>query len=148
VLLLFTHVWPNVVTDRLWVMPLDHALRRWSLNYLQSMQGYKDPRAGLQLQNLMTQAGFVQVEVQPLTLPLSGWSNGSLSYPRYPTEDMSEPVTDPRDRDIGAANRENVHRLLSSLAVYPFTEGLGYVCTGVPCPGGTYSSLCCGCDRD
>lgn len=71
----------DVVTDRAAVVLIDHALRRWSMNYLQIMQLYKDPRAALQLQNLMRQAGFVQVEVRPLTLPLSGWSNGSLSHP-------------------------------------------------------------------
>jgi len=34
--------------------------------------------------------------------------------------------TDPREHDIGTANRENVHRLLSSLAIFPFTEYLRY----------------------
>lgn len=29
---------------------------------------------------------------------------------------------DTREQNIGMANRENVHRLLASLATYPFTE--------------------------
>ncbi|OIW32463.1 S-adenosyl-L-methionine-dependent methyltransferase [Coniochaeta ligniaria NRRL 30616] len=86
----------------------NHALRVWSRTYLQSLQPYKNPRAAMQLQNLMTQAGFVEVEGRLLTLPLN-----------------------PRDREMGAANRENVHRLLSSLAIYPFTEGLGMTPTDV-----------------
>ncbi|KAB5576496.1 S-adenosyl-L-methionine-dependent methyltransferase, partial [Coniochaeta sp. 2T2.1] len=85
----------------------NHALRVWSTTYLQSMLPYKNPRAAMQLENLMRQAGFVEVEGRLLTLPLSGWSN------------------DPRNREVGVLNRDNVHRLLSSLAVYPFTEGAG-----------------------
>ncbi|KAB5540467.1 S-adenosyl-L-methionine-dependent methyltransferase, partial [Coniochaeta sp. 2T2.1] len=85
----------------------NHALRVWSATYLQSMLPYKNPRAAMQLENLMRQAGFVEVEGRLLTLPLSGWSN------------------DPRNREVGVLNRDNVHRLLSSLAVYPFTEGAG-----------------------
>lgn len=34
-------------------------------------------------------------------------------------------TTDPREHRIGAANRENVHHLLSNLAIHPFTERLG-----------------------
>lgn len=107
----------------------DHALRVWSRTYLQSLQPYKDPRAPMQLQNLMTQAGFTEVEGRLLTLPLSGWSNGILFPLQMYGEDVSELQTDPRDREIGVANRPNVHRLLSALAIYPFTEGLGYVRT-------------------
>ncbi|KAK0671058.1 S-adenosyl-L-methionine-dependent methyltransferase [Cercophora samala] len=85
----------------------NHALQVWSQSYLQSIQPYKDPRVALRLQTLMTQAGFVEVESRLLTLPLSGWSN------------------DPRDREIGIMNRVNAHRTLSSLAMYPFSQGLG-----------------------
>lgn len=45
-------------------------------------------------------------------------------------------LTDQRDYDIGLANRENVQRLLSSAALYPFIEILGYALVGVatsPC---------------
>ncbi|KAK4231279.1 S-adenosyl-L-methionine-dependent methyltransferase, partial [Podospora fimiseda] len=84
----------------------NHALRVWSQSYMQSLQPYKDPRAPLRLQSLMTQAGFVEVESRLIPVPLSGWS------------------TDPREHQIGAANRANVHRLLSALAIYPFSQGL------------------------
>ncbi|KAK4166017.1 S-adenosyl-L-methionine-dependent methyltransferase [Cladorrhinum sp. PSN259] len=79
----------------------NHALQVWSQSYMQSLQPYKDPRAPLRLQNLMTQAGFVEVESRLITLPLN-----------------------PREREIGVANRANVHRLLSALAMYPFSQGL------------------------
>ncbi|KAL1883813.1 hypothetical protein VTK73DRAFT_8349 [Phialemonium thermophilum] len=85
----------------------NNALRIWSREYIRSLQALKDPRAALQLQNWMRDAGFVEVEAQVLTLPLSGWPS------------------DPRERSIGIANRDNVHRLLTSLALYPFTERLG-----------------------
>lgn len=71
---------PNVVRifdvwlTRVFSVCVDHALRVWSRTYLQSLQPYKDPRAAMQLQNLMTQAGFVEVEVRQVSLPLSGWS--------------------------------------------------------------------------
>ncbi|KAK4238403.1 S-adenosyl-L-methionine-dependent methyltransferase [Achaetomium macrosporum] len=84
----------------------NHALQVWSQSYMQSIQPAKDPRAPLRLQSWMTQAGFVEVESRLLTLPLSGWP------------------TDPRDHAIGTANRANVHRLLSSLAVFPFAHAL------------------------
>ncbi|KAK3306663.1 S-adenosyl-L-methionine-dependent methyltransferase [Chaetomium strumarium] len=84
----------------------NHALQVWSQSYMQSIQPAKDPRAPLRLQSWMTQAGFVEVESRLLTLPLSGWP------------------TDPRDHAIGTANRPNVHRLLSSLAVFPFAHAL------------------------
>lgn len=32
---------------------------------------------------------------------------------------------DERERSIGHANKDNVHKLLSSMAIYPFTEFLG-----------------------
>ncbi|KAK4134417.1 S-adenosyl-L-methionine-dependent methyltransferase [Trichocladium antarcticum] len=84
----------------------NHALQVWSQRYMQSMQPAKDPRAALRLQNWMTQAGFVEVESRLLSLPLSAWA------------------TDPRDYAVGNANRANVHRLMSSLSAYPFTQAL------------------------
>ncbi|KAK1755746.1 S-adenosyl-L-methionine-dependent methyltransferase [Echria macrotheca] len=91
----------------------NHALQVWSQSYMQSISGYKDPRVPLRLQSLMTQAGFVEVESRLLMLPLSGWSSN------------------PRDNAIGVANRANVHRLLSSMVIYPFTQALGMTNTDV-----------------
>lgn len=62
-----------------------------------------------------------------LPLPMCGWSESMFaghSFPRYLILIMD---TDQREFDIGAANQENVRLLLGSLALYPFTELLGYV---------------------
>lgn len=40
-------------------------------------------------------------------------------------------MLDPREKEIGTANRENTFHLLSSLAVYPLTERLGMSITDV-----------------
>lgn len=52
-----------------------HPLRRWSNNYIRSLEGIKDPRAPLQLQNLFTAAGFVEIEYRMIQMPLCGWSD-------------------------------------------------------------------------
>jgi hypothetical protein len=36
-------------------------------------------------------------------------------------------ILDTRDKEIGAANRDNVQRMLDSFAIFPFTERLGWV---------------------
>ncbi|KAK3491651.1 S-adenosyl-L-methionine-dependent methyltransferase [Neurospora crassa] len=84
----------------------NHALQVWSQSYMQSVQPYKDPRAPLRLQQMLTEVGFVEVETRVVTLPLCGWSS------------------DPRDHNIGEASRPIVHRMLSSLCAYPFTQVL------------------------
>ncbi|KAH8889694.1 S-adenosyl-L-methionine-dependent methyltransferase, partial [Thozetella sp. PMI_491] len=83
---------------------LGQHLTRWSQVYRETQEPYKNPRAGVDLGSWARAAGFVDVESRMLTLPLSGWSE------------------DPRDREVGNANRPNIHRLLSSLAAYPFTQ--------------------------
>ncbi|CAG7564123.1 unnamed protein product [Fusarium equiseti] len=85
----------------------DHALSQWSKQYLDSQSPYKDPRAPLQLAGWMRSAGFTEVESRLMTLPMCGWSNV------------------PRDYEIGRSNNDNVSQLLSSLALYPFTQFLG-----------------------
>ncbi|KAK4126302.1 S-adenosyl-L-methionine-dependent methyltransferase, partial [Parathielavia appendiculata] len=100
----------------------NHALQVWSRSYMQSIQPAKDPRAPLRLQNWMTQAGFVEVESRLLTLPLSGWPAGATA---------SNVLPDPRENAIGLANRANVQRLLSSLAVYPFSQALNMTDTDI-----------------
>lgn len=54
-----------------------HAIRRWSNNYIRSIDGIKDPRAPLQLQSLFLAAGFAEIESRMIQLPLSGWSTGT-----------------------------------------------------------------------
>ncbi|KAK7704949.1 hypothetical protein SLS64_008297 [Diaporthe eres] len=74
--------------------------------YLQGLQPEKDGRAGIRLEELMRNAGFENVESRMMQLPLCGWPD------------------DAREKEVGTANRENMSHLLSSLAIYPFTERL------------------------
>ena len=62
---------------------LDHALSRWSSQYLDALQPYKNPRAALQLPSWLRAAGFTEVESRLLTLPMCAWSSGNVS--RTPT---------------------------------------------------------------
>ncbi|KAH8775734.1 UMTA methyltransferase [Hyaloscypha sp. PMI_1271] len=84
----------------------EHALSQWSARYLESMAGLKDLRQATRLPNLMRDAGFVDVESRMIPLPTCGWG------------------TEPRDNEIGTTNRENIQRMLNSLAIFPFTERL------------------------
>uniref|UniRef100_A0A0B7JM23 Methyltransferase domain-containing protein n=2 Tax=Bionectria ochroleuca TaxID=29856 RepID=A0A0B7JM23_BIOOC len=60
----------------------DHALSKWSSNYLQGVQPYKNPRAPLQIANWMRNAGFTEVESKLLVLPMCGWSSSKFPVPR------------------------------------------------------------------
>ncbi|QSS64213.1 hypothetical protein I7I51_01278 [Histoplasma capsulatum] len=84
----------------------DHALRQWSSRYARSIEDVKDPRVAMNLGNLLTSAGFVNVETKLINIPLAAWSN------------------DPRMREIGSLNRPNVYRLFGSLALYPLMKRL------------------------
>ena len=53
-----------------------HPLRRWSRNYIRSLEGIKDPRAPQRLHTLVSTAGFVEIEHRMIPMPLCGWSNG------------------------------------------------------------------------
>ena len=57
-----------------------HALRQWSNKYMSSLQGLKDLRAPLRLQQMFQAAGFVDIESKMIPLPLSGWPNGTDSH--------------------------------------------------------------------
>ncbi|KAH8691402.1 S-adenosyl-L-methionine-dependent methyltransferase [Talaromyces proteolyticus] len=83
-----------------------HALREWSRRYIRSLEDLKDLRIGSRLGSLMTAAGLVEVDTTMIQLPLSAWARDS------------------RTRQIGASNRPNVHQLLESVALYPFTQRL------------------------
>lgn len=53
-----------------------HPLRRWSNQYIRSLEGIKDPRAPTRLSNLVAQAGFTEIEHRMIQMPLCGWSDG------------------------------------------------------------------------
>ncbi|GIC85270.1 class I SAM-dependent methyltransferase [Aspergillus udagawae] len=82
----------------------EHALRRWSTQFLRSYEGTKDVRIGTRLNNLLRDRGFEDIDARMIPLPLSAWSN------------------DPRMQAIGMLNRENINNLLPSLALYPLTQ--------------------------
>lgn len=84
-----------------------HPLRRWSDDYIRSLEGIKDPRAPLRLQGLFSAAGLVEIEHRMIRLPLCGWPS------------------DPKERRIGNAQQENLRQTLISLAIFPFTRRLG-----------------------
>ncbi|KAJ5273247.1 hypothetical protein N7478_008372 [Penicillium angulare] len=54
----------------------EHALRRWSTQYMRALEDRKDLRVGSKLQNYLTGLGLVEVDAKMIPLPLSGWSNG------------------------------------------------------------------------
>ncbi|KAL3470654.1 S-adenosyl-L-methionine-dependent methyltransferase [Aspergillus californicus] len=83
-----------------------HALRQWSLELMRSMEEIKDLRVGTRLKTLMVAAGFTEVDIKMIPLPLSPWSDN------------------PTSRDIGARNSDNIVRLLASLSLYPMTRRL------------------------
>ncbi|TWU70732.1 hypothetical protein ED733_001487 [Metarhizium rileyi] len=90
--------WPTYIEDIFHVLrPGVHALSLWSERYLASLDPYKDPRAGLKLNEWMKSTGFTQVERRIIYLPMSPWQ-------------------------IGYVNSENIAQLLHSLALYPFTK--------------------------
>jgi hypothetical protein len=60
----------------------DHALQQWSSRYLESLNGLKDLRVPLRLQNMMRDAGFVDIESRMIQLHTCGWSSGKFDVPR------------------------------------------------------------------
>ncbi|KAL4897926.1 S-adenosyl-L-methionine-dependent methyltransferase [Aspergillus ambiguus] len=83
-----------------------NALRQWSAHYLGCLGEAKDLRVGTRLRNLLIAGGLTEVDARMIPLPFSAWSN------------------DPRMREIGMMNRDNIQSLLSSMALYPFTHRL------------------------
>lgn len=84
-----------------------HPLRRWSDNYIRSLEGIKDSRAPLRLHGLFSAAGLIEIEHKMIPLPLCGWSS------------------DPKARRIGNAEQEIIRQTLTNLAIFPFTQRLG-----------------------
>ncbi|KAJ5150251.1 hypothetical protein N7448_001829, partial [Penicillium atrosanguineum] len=84
----------------------DHALRKWSTQYMRALEDRKDLRVASKLRNHFLNSGLVEVDSKMIQLPLSAWSN------------------DPRMRAIGRSNSDNIEELLQSLALYPLTQRL------------------------
>ena len=54
-----------------------------------------------------------------------------ISNQREQSLNQTDVKTDPRQRRIGNANKENVQQALSALALYPFTRRLGMTANAV-----------------
>lgn len=70
-------LYPNTQSDNGTITD-DHALRQWSLKYRRGLEDIKDLRVGTRLGQILSSAGFVNVETKMIPLPLSAWSNGGL----------------------------------------------------------------------
>lgn len=63
------------------------ALRQWSMAYLRSLgrtdipQGQKDRHAPRRLDNMMSTAGFVDIETSIRNVPMSPWPEGRSAPP-------------------------------------------------------------------
>lgn len=57
----------------------EHALRRWSKQYMRALEDRKELRIGSTLRNLCSSAGLVEVDTKMIPLPLSAWSTGESS---------------------------------------------------------------------
>lgn len=57
----------------------DHALRKWSTQYLRALEDRKDLRIGTRLRTLLMEAGLEEVDTKMIPLPLSAWSPGQYS---------------------------------------------------------------------
>lgn len=56
----------------------DHALRRWSSQYMRALEDEKDLRIGSRLRSICVEAGLEEVDTKMIPLPLSGWSTGGI----------------------------------------------------------------------
>lgn len=54
----------------------EHALRKWSVQYMRALEDKKELRIGSRLKNVLEDSGLVEVDTKMIPLPLSAWSNG------------------------------------------------------------------------
>lgn len=57
----------------------EHALRRWSTQYMRALEDRKELRIGSRLRSFFTNSGLVEVDTKMVPLPLSAWSNGQYA---------------------------------------------------------------------
>lgn len=127
----------------------DHALMQWSNGYRYTMERDRDPRVGRHLGQLMRAAGLVDVQEVTYRMPIGGWSTGKelrLGMPdserawwacgsRLPSSVIpvlcngrltGRVVADPKLQWVGQQNLDNIGTMLDSLAIWPFTERMGW----------------------
>ncbi|KAG6002998.1 hypothetical protein E4U21_002473 [Claviceps maximensis] len=81
-----------------------HSLSMWSQCYHACLDRRKDPRAALRLEHRMIAAGFTDIQLDMIVLPMSPWATNEYI------------------RKIGEVNLEHVPELLESLICYPMTQ--------------------------
>lgn len=54
----------------------EHALQQWSDGYRAAMEQDRDPRVGRHLANMLTTAGYTEVQERSYRVPLGGWPAG------------------------------------------------------------------------
>lgn len=93
---------------------------------MRALEDRKDLRIGSKLRTLCEEAGLVEVDAKMIPLPLSAWSSGKfpLAVLRCDWDTNADCNTDPRMREIGRYNSENIRQLLRSIALYPLTQRL------------------------
>lgn len=72
-----TEIYFNVQSDNGSITD-QHALRRWSTQYMRALEDRKDLRIGSKLRNFCEEAGLVEVDAKMIPLPLSAWSSGKF----------------------------------------------------------------------
>lgn len=58
----------------------NHAIRRWYAYYRHAMETERDPRVGSRLQDLMRNAGLVDIQGLQYSLPIGPWSTGMAIF--------------------------------------------------------------------
>lgn len=58
----------------------EHALRKWSTQYMRALEDRNDLRIGSRLRNMFVDSGLVEVDTKMIPLPLSAWSNGQSGH--------------------------------------------------------------------
>lgn len=56
-----------------------HALRRWSTQFMRALEDRKELRIGSRLKGLLESGGLVEVDARMIPLPLSAWPSGMSS---------------------------------------------------------------------
>lgn len=64
----------------------EHALRKWSTQYMRALEDRKELRIGSRLRSFFESAGLVEVDTKMIPLPLSAWSNGQSGGNSHQTD--------------------------------------------------------------
>lgn len=117
----------------------DHALRRWSKQYLRSLEDKKELRIGSTLRNLVASAGLEEVDTKMIPLPLSAWSPGKPSCHRLGAWKILTPSRSENARDRAVQQRQ-YPPTSAILGALPSHSAVAYVDGEFRCPSGAGST--------